>query len=71
MVYSVRFRFTVEELVHLVNKVNLKVNSLFRGNLNPCRSSMGKGYMETFLDWLASMRAGRQVKSCTFYPHLS
>jgi hypothetical protein len=54
--------FKTDELVHLVNKLMLKVNALFKGNLVPRRSSVGqKGYLSTFPDWLEHMRAGRYV----------
>ena len=53
--------FTAEELVHLCNKVQQKVNALFAGNLVPNRSNIGSGYMPTFPEWLESMRAGRYV----------
>jgi hypothetical protein len=56
---QIQKEFIYEELVHLVNKVTLKVNSLFRGNLNSCWSRIGEGYMEDFPDWFSSMRAGR------------
>ena len=43
--------FKTDELVHLVNKLMLKVNALFKGNLVPRRSSVGqKGYLSTFPD---------------------
>ena len=52
--------FKVDELVHLVNKLMLKVNAIFKGNLVPRRSpGASKGYLSIFPEWLKHMKDGR------------
>ena len=50
--------FTVADVNDLVNKVRLKINSLFRGNLVIDRSKSMKGYAGTLPDFLASSQVG-------------
>ena len=50
--------FTVVDVNDLVNKIRLKMNSLFRGNLVADRSNAMKGYLGTLPDFLANSQAG-------------
>ena len=52
--------FKVDELMRLVNKLMLKVNAMFKGNLVPRRSpGASKGYLSIFPEWLKHMKDGR------------
>ena len=50
--------FTVVDVNDLVNKIRLKMNAIFGGNLVVDRSNTMKGYTGTLPDFLASSRAG-------------
>ena len=50
--------FTVVDVNDRVNKIRLKLNSVFQGNLVVGRSNTWKGYQGTLPDFLASSQAG-------------
>ena len=50
--------FTIEQLVQIVEKLNLKMEAIFNGNLATSRSNTGgSGYQQTFPDFINSLRA--------------
>ena len=48
--------FNVEQFNNLVERMQLRVKSIFGSSLIPSRSSMGKGYQATFADFINSLQ---------------
>jgi len=48
--------FNVEQFINLVERMQMRVNSIFESRLVPSRSSMGKGYQGTFADFINSLQ---------------